>query len=149
MFRCPAAAKDADVLRHIRADVASARRRQLLYNVAETDVVSCVCVVEPPRRRSGAQKAPKPAPHGTSRFVVVRGAALKDYLLRGAQIGMPARANWSAHNSRRPPPMVELTFKESGRRQSEGKDEATETPLDVCKLQVRLPVPVSFWPPGR
>ena len=147
--RCPQEATDSDVLQRIRADVNAARRRNILYNVAETDVVSCVRAVEPPRRRAGEKKAQKAAPHGTSRFIVVRGAALKEYLMRDAQIVMPARAQWSARD-RRPPPLVDLTFKESGRRQSEGKDEATETLLDVCKLQVRQrwPVCVPAGAPG-
>lgn len=124
--RCPANASDEHVLKRIRSDVVSAVQRGVLHNVAETDVVSSECMDPPQRLRAGY----RPAPRGSSRFVVVRGGALKEYLLHEADITMD-------RTERLPPRMVALVFKASGRRQSAARDEAEETPLDVVKLQVR------------
>ena len=115
----------------VRADVVSARDSGVLLNVAETDVVSCKLTSPQPQRRRHGMPNARPAPPGSSRFLIVRGTKLKEYLIHEAHISMPGAA--SSHHMQR---VFHLKFRESGRMVSEGKDKATETLLDVCKLQV-------------
>jgi hypothetical protein len=131
--QCPPNASDAQILQRIRAGVAAARRthRYDLAMVADTDVVSCQFAALPKKRGQAARQPPR----GTARFVVVRGKPLKDFLCNHADLPFPSQ-NWTPAASWQPPQMVALEFRPSGRKKSEARDEATETKLDVSKIQI-------------
>jgi hypothetical protein len=100
-----------------------------LAEVRDTDVVSC----QKPSFPKGRQHAWPPL-RDTARFLVIRGRALKEFLCNQATLDFPL-SNWMPSSEWELPQKAVLEFRPSGRKKSL-RDEATETKLDVVKIQI-------------
>ena len=140
MRRCVADASDAQILAAVRQAVREAKaQRNRRYSIAlataavdpDTDVIAVETAVphkKPQNALVVGVHARRGAPHGSNRYLTVKGQAVVDFLLQEADIRMMGRGGKK----------FTIGFGTSNRRQ--GKEE-TKIPLAVQRVEL-----VDVWP---